>query len=100
MQVEIALPFNEGRAIFFFDICAKFSNQKRRVDYREGIRVMLLQKRTQFEGRRWVYEPERPDVHQDPLFERDWEIFVVKRDPETGTFVTETVAAVENDEKD
>ena len=58
-------------------------------------RVMLLQKRTQFERRRWADEPEEQKVEIDPLFEREWEIFVVRRDPETGEFVTATVAADE-----
>lgn len=56
---------------------------------------MLLQKRSQFEGRRWVYEPDERSLNDAPLFERDWEVFVVKRDPETGEFVTSTVAAEE-----
>jgi hypothetical protein len=54
---------------------------------------MLLQKRTQFEHRRWTDGPREREVDKDPLFERDWEIFVVKRDPETGEFVTETVSS-------
>jgi hypothetical protein len=28
----------------------------------------------------------------DPLFEQDWEVFVVRRDPETGQFRTETIS--------
>ena len=58
-------------------------------------RVMLLQKRTQFERRRLVYEPNDQEVRADPLFEGNWEIFVVRRDPVTGEFVTKTVAAEE-----
>ena len=56
---------------------------------------MLLQKRTNFERRRLV--PDHGDrlPDRDPLFERDWEVFVVKRDPETGEFVTATVATEE-----
>jgi hypothetical protein len=54
---------------------------------------MLLQKRRQFENRKHVFEDDR-EMH-DPLFESDWEVFVVKRDPETGGFVTKTVAADE-----
>jgi len=56
---------------------------------------MLLQKRTNFEQRRPV--PGHGDRlrDRDPLFERDWEVFVVKRDPETGEFVTATVGLEE-----
>ena len=56
---------------------------------------MLIQKRTNFERRRLVYEPDEQDLHRDPLFERDWEIFVVMRDPESGEFVTVTIAVDE-----
>jgi hypothetical protein len=28
----------------------------------------------------------------DPLFEQDWAVFVVRRDPETGRFHTETIS--------
>lgn len=59
---------------------------------------MLLQKRTQFERRRLVCEPDDAEMQSDPLFERDWEVFVVIRDPKTGEFVTETVAAEETAE--
>ena len=58
---------------------------------------MLLQKRINLESRRRVYRPEQEETRHDPLFEREWEIFVVKRDPETGEFVTATVAADENE---
>jgi len=46
--------------------------------------------------------PERPMVYTtkapseetetgtDPLFDHDWEVFVVRRDAETGTFATQT----------
>jgi hypothetical protein len=54
---------------------------------------MLLQKRRQFEYRKHVFEDERE--MRDPLFESEWEVFVVKRDPETGEFVAKTVAADE-----
>ena len=56
---------------------------------------MLLQKRKQFEGRSWVYEPDRSISNEDPLFEREWEVLIVKRDPETGEFVALTAAADE-----
>ena len=56
---------------------------------------MVLQKPKQFEHRREVFEFDQRDAHGDPLFEREWEVFVVKRDPETGKFVTETVAVEE-----
>lgn len=56
---------------------------------------MLLQKRKQFERRRLVCEPDDAEMQSDPLFEREWVVFVVKRDPETGEFVSETVAAEE-----
>ncbi len=58
---------------------------------------MLLQKRTNFEPRLRLQRPDGKEDRNDPLFERDWEIFVVKRDPETGEFVTSTVSAGEGE---
>ena len=55
---------------------------------------MLLQKRTNFDRRRLVFEPYEKEL-RDPLFETEWEVFVVRRDPETGEFKTKTVAADE-----
>lgn len=31
----------------------------------------------------------------DPLFDRDWEVFVIRRDTETGTFATQTARCEE-----
>ena len=59
---------------------------------------MILQRSTQLERRRWVYDAEERTSQADPLFEGEWDVFVVKRDPETGAFVTETLAAEEADE--
>ena len=62
------------------------------------IRVMQLQKRRQFEHFREVPEFNDHEFGGDPLFDRDWEVFVVKRDPESGKFITETVHAEESAE--
>jgi hypothetical protein len=59
---------------------------------------MQLQKRRRFEHHTEVPEFNGREFHVDPLFERDWEVFVVKRDPESGKFVTETVPAEESAE--
>ena len=56
---------------------------------------MLLQKRTSFERCRRVDEHDQLQAARDTLFERDWDVFVVKRDPETGEFVTATVETEE-----
>jgi hypothetical protein len=38
------------------------------------------------------YRPEEPD----PLFDRDWEVFVIRRDSETGAYATQTACCEEN----
>jgi hypothetical protein len=59
------------------------------------VRVMQLQKRRQVEHFREAAEVDDREFQGDPLFEGDWEVFVVKRDPESGKFVIETVHAEE-----
>jgi hypothetical protein len=51
---------------------------------------MDFRKRIINERQRYV-ETEEPESSGDPLFEREWEVFVVRRDPETGRFYTETL---------
>ena len=52
---------------------------------------MVLRERTISEIRARVFDREKREAARDPLFEREWEVFVVKRDPETGEYRTETV---------
>ena len=47
----------------------------------------MLTERQRFDLRR-----ENRDNDGDPLFEQDWEVFVVRRDPDTGSFHTETIS--------
>jgi hypothetical protein len=54
---------------------------------------MAFRERTISEIRAGVVDRETHEAKRDPLFEREWEVLVVKRDPETGEYRTETVSA-------
>jgi hypothetical protein len=50
---------------------------------------MEFSRRILKERQRFALRRENRDNDGDPLFEQDWEVFVVRRDPDTGRFHTE-----------